>query len=253
MKLSALRRVYTFLQSCVRTVGFELRVSKVQPKCPKVGYETIRTTATYAPWTTDTSFMAVYAVIEAYTLVDRYRCFELWQLVAQSQKVEGALIEIGTWRGGSGALIAASARSVGITDTVYLCDTFTGVVKAGEHDSRYEGGEHADTSTAMVEEVLSALKLDNVTILKGVFPDETATKVSSSSFRFCHVDVDVYESTKDIVAWVWPRLAVGGIMVFDDYGFMSCDGVTRFVNERREHKDVVVIHNLNGHAVLVKI
>jgi O-methyltransferase len=89
--------------------------------------------------------------------------------------------------------------------------------------------------------------------LVGIFPDETSKIVTDDNFRFCHIDVDVYRSAKDIVGWLWPRLVIGGIIVFDDYGFESCDGVARFVNEERNKKDRIVIHNLNGHAILIKI
>jgi O-methyltransferase len=51
---------------------------------------------------------------------------------------------------------------------------------------------------------------------------------------------------------VWPRVPVGGIVVFDDYGFATCSGVTKFVNEQVGRADIVLMHNLNGHAVLVK-
>jgi O-methyltransferase len=45
----------------------------------------------------------------------------------------------------------------------------------------------------------------------------------------------------------------GGVVVFDDYGFWGCEGVTQAVHEIRaglEH--ALLVHNLNGHAVLVR-
>lgn len=216
-------------------------------------YESVLPVATYAPWLSDRSFSDTYRIIKDYTLVDRYRCYELWQLVEESAKLNGALIEIGVWRGGSGALIAKNARLNGIKDRVYLCDTFSGVVKAGERDSSYKGGEHSDASRENVEKVINKLKLDNIKILIGIFPEETGKLVTDKVFRFCHIDVDVYQSAKDIVGWLWPRLAIGGMVVFDDYGFQRCAGITRFVNEERSRKDRLVIHNLNGHAIMVKM
>ena len=44
-----------------------------------------------------------------------------------------------------------------------------------------------------------------------------------------HCDVDVYSSSRDIVEWCLPRMLVGAILVFDDYGFYGCEGVTTFV------------------------
>lgn len=248
-----LRFAYKTLKKFAAAAGFNLVVTKKGSKMTLYGYESVLPAATYAPWLSDRPFKETYETIEDYTMVDKYRCYELWKLVEESAKLNGALIEVGAWRGGSGALIAKKAQLSGIKDKVYLCDTFKGVVKAGVHDSTYKGGELADTSKAIVEEVLNKLKLDNTKILVGIFPEETGKLVDEKVFRFCHIDVDVYQSAKDTVEWIWPKLVVGGMVVFDDYGFEGCDGVTRFVNEERNRKDGIVIHNLNGHAILVKI
>jgi O-methyltransferase len=45
---------------------------------------------------------------------------------------------------------------------------------------------------------------------------------------------------------------VGGMIVYDDYGFQSCGGVTKYVNEQRSLPGRIVLHNLNGHAIVVK-
>lgn len=242
--------IYKILQRLAEVIGFNLVVTKRGKKDDP--YELVSPKATYAPWLSDHAFNEVYTVIKDYTLVDQYRCYELWQLVSESSKLNGALIEVGVWRGGSGSLIAKRAQMLGIQDKVYLCDTFAGVVKAGDKDANYKGGEHADASKEIVEEIVNKLQLNNTKILVGTFPDETAKRVDDKIFRFCHIDVDVYQSAKDVVAWLWPKLTIGGMIVFDDYGFWGCEGVTRFVNEERNKKDRTVIQNLNGHAIIIK-
>jgi O-methyltransferase len=210
--------------------------------------------ATYSPWNIDGPFQETYDQIKDHTLVDKYRCFELWQLVEQSSKLpSGSLIEVGVWRGGTGALIAKQAKRCGIRERAFLCDTFSGVVKATSRDSIYKGGEHGDASRLGVERFLSALEIEVGGILEGVFPDQTGRELEDRRFRFCHIDVDTYDSAKDVFEWVWDRLVPGGIVVFDDYGFWSCDGVTAYVEEISAAPDRLVLHNLNGHAVLVKI
>jgi O-methyltransferase len=224
----------------------------IKPEGNKTAYESIMPYATYAPWLIDNDFVVVYEKIKNNTLVDKYRCFELWQLVKESSKLGGAIIEIGVWRGGTGCLIAKQAEICSVKTTVYLCDTFTGVVKAGKNDSEYKGGEHADTSMGMVKTLINKMHLKNVKILKGVFPDETQEFVKDEKFSFCHVDVDVYQSAKDTVEWIWKRMPIGGIIVFDDYGFSGCNGITKFVDEERYKKDRIIIHNLNGHGIIIK-
>lgn len=244
-----------FVKSAARAAGWEVRRrGEVPSHGAGIRHAEIFPAATYSPWLSDLEFDRVYQTIRGKTLVDIYRCYELWQLVAQTAKLTGGdLIEVGVWRGGTGALIARQGQLAGIENPLYLCDTFRGVVKAGNQDVAYVGGEHADTNRDAVAGLMGTLNLTQVRILDGIFPDDTGHLVQDRSFRFCHIDVDVYDSARDIANWIWPRLIPGGIMVYDDYGFHSCVGITRFVNEERARRDRLVVHNLNGHAVVVKI
>jgi O-methyltransferase len=126
------------------------------------------------------------------------------------------------------------------------------VVKASSRDSHYHGGEHADTSMEMVRQLTVDMELANVELLEGIFPDETGDQIKNRQFSLCHIDVDVYESAKQVARWVWPRLVSGGIIVYDDYGFSSCEGITSLVNERLQDA-AITVHNLNGHAIVVKL
>ncbi len=247
--------IKTTIKRIANRLGIKItRIPKTKGASMHQEYEPVHPIATYSPWNKDNLFQEVLASIAGFTLVDKYRCFELWKLIEQVSKLkEGSIIEIGVWRGGTGALIAKKAKNCGIEDRVFLCDTFTGVVKAGAKDSSYKGGEHADTSRQIVEELISTrMNLDNVEILEGIFPEQTGHRVEDLRFRFCHVDVDVYESAKDIVNWIWDKMVPGGIMVYDDYGFNGCVGITKYVEEQTECKDRIVIHNLNGHAIIIK-
>lgn len=219
-------------------------------------YEEIKPLSNYSPWREDHDFKLTFSKIRNNTLVDNYRCYELWALIEQVSKLtEGILLEVGVWKGGTGALIAKRAEVCGIQDKVYLCDTFEGVVKANPLlDVVYKGSEHSDTSEVLVQNFISnEMELSNVTILKGTFPDDTGDLVENKPVRFCHIDVDVYNSAKDIFEWVWNRMVVGGIIVFDDYGFMTCDGITQYVNNLKDNNELLFIHNINGHGIFIKI
>jgi len=208
--------------------------------------------STYAPWQSDQDFRHVYDQVRKHTLVDVWRLYELWAIVGELADVPGAILEVGVWRGGSGALMAARAAALGIEDQVYLCDTWEGVVKTGALDTYYRDGKHDDTSLGIVEKLLADMRLDRVECLQGIFPDDTGDKVADQAFRLCHIDVDVYRSAKDVLDWVWPRLSAQGMVVFDDYGFPACPGITRFVDEQRMQADRLVLHNINGHGLIVK-
>jgi len=216
-------------------------------------YQKIYVNASYSPWCSDQNFLNLYDQIRNNTLVDIFRCYEIFTLVQQVSKLQkGAFIEIGVFKGGTGAVIASQVKACALDETVYLCDTFEGVVKSSQVDTHYVNGEHS-TSQAPVEELLKALDLDNIVLLQGIFPDDTAHIVENEMFRFCHIDVDVYQSAKDIMDWIWPRMVVGGVVVYDDFGFSSCEGIKKHVEEQMNLTDRLVIYNLNGHAIVVKL
>lgn len=220
------------------------------PKSPDVLHHRVLPHATYSPWLLDEDFNAIYQRVKSHTLVDIYRCYELFTLGQQMQMVPGDILEVGVWRGGTGALLASSVRSAP-NKHVYLADTFAGVVKAGTDDTVYVGGEHADTSKEVVNDLLKSLNISNFSILQGIFPDETGNCIKGK-LSLLHCDVDVYSSTKSVVEYAIPLLSQGGAIIFDDYGFSGCEGVTRLVNELRADKRFTFIHNLNGHAILIK-
>lgn len=220
---------------------------------PRYAHSIVIPQATYSPWLEDPAFVEHHNLVTGNTLVDFYRVFELWNLVAQTAHLGGDILEVGVWRGGTGCMMAAQAKRVAPAARVILCDTFQGIVKASERDTYFRGGELSDTSAQIVADLAARMGLDNVEIRKGVFPDETATGLEDRRFSLCHIDVDVYDSAAHVLDWVWPRLHAGGVVVFDDYGFQGCDGITQLVNERATVTASVMLHNLNGHAVLVKI
>jgi O-methyltransferase len=229
-----------------------LKITRLRGKDPSMQHQLIVPHAIYSPWWTDDEFQRALEQVQRATLVDIYRLYELWSLVKQTNDLGGDILEVGVWRGGSGCLMAERARLDRSDSNVYLCDTFEGVVKAGDVDNAYVGGEHADTNQQLVADLIRRMGLTGVEILVGVFPDDTGDRVASRTFRLVHIDVDVYLGARDIFNWVWDRVVPGGVVVFDDYGFYECEGVAHFVNETATRPDLLYVHNLNGHALLVK-
>ncbi|PKO89324.1 MAG: hypothetical protein CVU18_04405 [Betaproteobacteria bacterium HGW-Betaproteobacteria-12] len=210
--------------------------------------------ANYSPWRTDAPFLEAFSIIQGLTLVDIYRCFELWSLLRQCVARDGEIIEIGVWRGGTSALLAKCRDLHSPGKKLFLCDTFSGVVKSSTRDRHYRGGEHANTHIDILKGALQMVGAPDATILEGIFPDDSAHLLpQGTKFCFAHIDVDTYQSAKDCFEYIWPRLTPGGAVVFDDYGFQYCGGVTTLCNELASGEDRVFIHNLNGHGILLKL
>lgn len=205
--------------------------------------------ASYSPWLDNETFKSLHDAVSGHTLVDVYRCYELFQLAGQTSSVSGDLVEVGVWRGGTAALLAGASKGKRIA----LFDTFSGVAKAdARYDTIYKGGEHADTDRQTVEALFSRLDL-NCDIHVGMFPDDTLWGLPQQ-IAMAHIDVDTYGSAKASFEAIWPRLSGGGVVVFDDYGFWGCEGVTQFVNDLVGNLNgSLFLHNLNGHGVIVKL
>ncbi len=252
-------RLSAFVNAQLRRLGYALvridgnrAIETTTFRESRYVYDNLYLLDIYSPWLIDDAFLRIWRTASHHTLTDVLRSYELYQCVREVAGTSGDILEVGVWRGGTGAVLAAAAQRWKPDVKVWLCDTFTGVVKAGPADSAYRGGEHADTSQEMVASLMSGLALTNISILKGIFPDETASSLSDRKIALCHIDVDAYQSAADIVTWVTPRMSSGSILVFDDYGFSTCKGITQFVNELRTCGDWIYIYNLNKHAVLIR-
>ncbi|MFP4376429.1 MAG: TylF/MycF/NovP-related O-methyltransferase [Spirochaetales bacterium] len=227
----------------------QTNTTRSQGRTYPAGYGQIEPVSNYRPWDVDQEFQEIYAKVTSNTMVDQFRLWTLWFLAKQLPA--GDLLEVGSWKGGSGAVLARAVSVAGGANPVVLADTFRGVVKATEHDTYYKGGEHANTSRELVQAFLQELGHGETMILEGVFPDETAEQIAERQFAMCHIDVDVYQSARDVFEWVWPRMVTGGVVVFDDYGFYGCEGVTKYVLELAT-TEVVVVPSLTGQAIIQK-
>jgi hypothetical protein len=57
-------------------------------------HQTIVPRASYSPWNLDASFAKVYRQCQPQTLVDVYRCYEIWSLVSEAAELpEGDLLK----------------------------------------------------------------------------------------------------------------------------------------------------------------
>lgn len=248
-RIRALDRVRRGTATAIHAV----RKAITPPLRGQPAHTTLISSATYSPWHTDPVFQAVFTAVGDHTLLDEMRLHELWQLADQVGHLDGDGIEVGCWRGGAGAMVAARLAERRPGTAMVLCDTFSGVVKAGDRDRVYQGGEHGDATEDDVHLVAERLGVTDLEILRGVFPDDTGDAVADRTFKFAHIDLDVYEGVRDSFYWLLPRLVPGAIVVFDDYGSATTDGVRSFIDELHGNPAVAVVRNLNGQATAVHV
>ncbi len=153
------------------------------------------------------------------SLLDGSKLAVIRDAVLKTNDLAGELAEFGVYKGGTAKLIAyfGSAR-------VHLFDTFEGIPDddtIGEH----KRGDFADTNAEDVRAFVGEKAVMHV----GRFPE---TADDSLLFRFVHLDMDTYESTKAALDYLDTRMVKGGIIVLDDYGWHRCQGVQRAVHDK---------------------
>jgi O-methyltransferase len=190
------------------------------------------------------------AALEAGTAVGPERLYTLFTLASQCLQLEGDFLEAGVWKGGTTVLFAKLLRERSPhSRELHLFDTFTGMPPTHECDTYYKGGEFADTSLDAVRAKLAGAEF--VRFHPGLIPD-TFVGCEELRFAFAHIDLDVYQSIRDACAFVYPRLAVGGVMVFDDYAWSTCPGARRAVDEFFATRRMRPLVLSNGQAVVFK-
>jgi O-methyltransferase len=116
--------------------------------------------------------------------------------------------------------------------------------------SNHSPGDFSGTSLFEVQKFLSSFAF--VDYHKGTIP-QTLQSVENRLFAFVHIDVDLYESAKSCCAFFYPRLSKGGMMIFDDYGFLGyAQSAKRAVDEFFDDKPEEPIVFPTGQSLIIK-
>jgi O-methyltransferase len=199
-------------------------------------------------YNTDKDFINIYKQIERYTLVNEQRAYILYQFIKQAKNHSGDVAEVGVYRGGTARLFASIVANS--DKNLYLFDTFAGMPYVNKDLDLHNKGDFSDTSIEKVKEYVGSYK--NVFYFKGLFP-QTAGPISDKKFCFVHIDVDIYQSVKDCCEYFYNRLAKGGIIIFDDYGFPSCPGAKKALDEFFKDKPEFPCYLSTGQLFMIKL
>ena len=141
----------------------------------------------------------------------------LWQ----RRELEGAVVEVGCWLGGTSAIASKTPTRTGYPHRYLAIDTFSGFVdEQFEHDQEIGTPSNDSTmfdqsSIEMVRRLLEHWDASEVELLQADIAS-LAEEQLPEKIAVCLVDVDleipVYEALRRIV----PRLQAGGIVLVDD-------------------------------------
>lgn len=211
-------------------------------------------TPLFSPWQGFGDFTEYYSVAQPHTLVSADRCYILLSLARQSSSLPGDWVECGVYKGGTAMLLAKILRDRGLGKKLHLFDTFTGMPQTDPNVDLHKMGDFDDTSLESVEANLRMVAGEagsRVFFHPGLIP-ETFRGCAVGPISFAHVDVDIFSAVLDCCEFIYPRLVGGGFLVFDDYGFDSCPGARKAVDQFFRGKPEIPIVLPTGQALVVK-
>ena len=177
----------------------------------------------------------------------------LWALISAvkyivQSGVAGDFVECGVWRGGSVMAMAMQLQLLGGADqNIWLYDTFDGMTDPTENDVEALTGAAAKTLLEKQrkdrqDSVWCAVGIEEVrrNVFSTGYPSEqfrfvegdvseTVKLMAPEKISLLRLDTDWYESTRDELEVLYPRLQKGGVCILDDYGYWQ--GARRAVDE----------------------
>lgn len=217
--------------------------SMIKKAARRAGYDIVR-----SPADIDPAILRTVSAVRPYTRTTDPRVIALCEAVRYivAAGVEGDIVECGVWRGGSMLAAARTLVEAGDTSrTLWLYDTFAGMSEPTDVDRRAVDGATASgllASVAHHDQVLALASLRDVekTMALSGYPatsmryvvgkvEETLPHTVPESIALLRLDTDWYESTRDELAYLVPRMTPGAVLIIDDYGHW--EGSRRAVDE----------------------
>lgn len=205
----------------------------------------------YKLWREDKQFQEDFNRLSPGNPYSQDRKWVLREYVKLNDALPGDLAECGCYAGTSAFFIAQASTH----GKLYLFDSFQGLSdpdsidkNIGEDVMPWAAGDMS-TNEATLRHNLD--RYDSVVVLPGWIP-ERFKEVADHQFRLVHIDVDLYQPTRDSLFFFYPRLVNGGVIVMDDYGFKTCPGATRAAEELAASQGIKILHLATGQGVIMK-
>ena len=205
-------------------------------------------------WLHDQEYLTVWGRFSESNHKIHERRFTLYNLAKIVRSLPGDSVECGVYHGAGSFLILSALEGDGVH---HIFDSFEGLSQPESEDvpaaSRTQAWAMNDLSVAE-EVVLRNLNVyaRRVKLYKGWIPERFAD-VEKCRFRFVHIDVDLYQPTKDALEFFYQRMVRGGVIVCDDFGFDTCPGAYKAFVEFLADKQESVIHLTTGTGFVVKV
>ena len=200
-------------------------------------------------WFADPALNSLLARFGEEQGLNAHRRLALQELLRLTAGVPGDTAECGVYKG-CGSYIILQGNSQGLQPrTHHLFDSFGGLSAPTAEDGDYWKSGDLAVSEDLVRANLS--EFTDLEFHKGWIP-ERFSDVADRRFSFVHVDVDLHQPTLDSLHFFYDRMSDGGILVCDDYAFLTCPGATEAVDLFLSDKPEKMLRLPGGGGFFVK-
>lgn len=177
-------------------------------------------------------------------------CWAGWH----AKQLRGDFVECGTNTGIMSLAICDYIGFGGLDKTFYLFDTFAGIPVEQLNSAEIQAGRGVEN--AMYEDCFETAKANfakypNATLVRGKVPD-TLTSVPISEVAYLCIDMNIAYPERAALEYFWPKLVTGGVVIFDDYGWMQCRRQKETIDELTRSWGVEVWTLPTGQGLLIK-
>lgn len=155
-----------------------------------------------------------------------------------NNNINGDIVEIGVYKGGSILSMILRLEEKNILDRVFhLYDTFEGMTESSEFDVDLYNAKAKDSMAQYLCKCDLNSVINNINsnteypkdLIKYHVGDILETKFIPDKIAILRLDTDWYESTKFELDNFFDKVSIGGIVIVDDYGHWS--GCKKAVDE----------------------
>jgi len=180
--------------------------------------------------------------------IESLRTYGFYKLIGELKNIPGDIVECGVGRARYLVVLEYANQFFKLGRAVYGFDTFEGFPAAHKNDlglrvaneGQILGWESnsADIARAVIEtdkmeheSVLHESSVVSVITIPGLFKDTLPSNLPER-IAFLHADADLYESTRDVLAYALPRMSSGSWIIFDElHETEKWPGVKKAVDE----------------------
>jgi len=175
--------------------------------------------------------------------------------------IEGDIVECGVGEGKTFLLLAFLMSNNRKRRKLWGFDSFEGFPEPTSEDESFRKPKKGEWTGTSPEDVIGLLKRvgidkkfieEDIIIKKGFFR-QTLNSYRGNQISLLHIDADLYQSYKTVLRELFPKVAEGGVVMFDEYNNPKWPGATKAVDKYFEGTEYKISYDkISGKYYVIK-